>query len=361
MGAVAMAVNGKPVSNVVMEIQDDNQEKGMSFMEASRGLFTKLSGIYASMYNQCKADYISGESYASEADFVEGMKNRCFGDFVKEDPDINSEEPSKEIRQVYIDIHGSMMDDILIDDLAEAKKVEKVTIDPVTIDGTKKEYTADEKIVNAAVKKDGVKCVNKDYVFHISHNRSSFVHDVTISDPKGATIGSYQIDPGYIIPGKVSVFVPLANGMFHFVPLEEHDILKKVFINHEPVSAEDISKIQAKYYLPNQEVYKYIDISKIRISSLSTDDKHILSDNLTKICDITKTYHEGSEGARYRFTKFKNVNNFNLISDNGVTYPYASWNGMHSNVIDNTSIKVENGNIELRNQSGAVIFTTNAQ
>ena len=333
------------------------------------------------IYDNCKGNYKIG-LYKSEQAFCDDMEHRGLSDNLEKDPEINAVEPSSEPIEAYVlrtkdDKVEEEKDNIVVTLIHEAgsfinKIISKAEeeIDNAEIDDAidKVEVQAVDK--NTKIEEKAIKDINvalikmfekgSGYIVSTRHTAGAHTYDVVFKNPNGDIIGIYQIDPGYVVPGKYSMLVVLRqDGYGEFIPIDEIDIIANVVLNHQVPSEAEIAEIKDKYYLKNEEIYKYVDISKIKLTSLTGEDMDKLSDNLTKLVNKTKEFYGATEiqgGARYRVTKYKNPDNINLISDTNVTFPYASWGNANSNLVDNTSAKIKNGTLVILNQSGEVIY-----
>lgn len=361
-----------------IDVQDLAQK---TYEELDQEIKNTQAKLNQETYDNCKIGFKAG-FYKSEKAFCEAMEHRGLGEILEKDPDINAVEPSVEPIEAYVLrtkddtieeekenivvalIHeaGSIVNNIIHRAEEEIDNAEADdAIDKVEVQATDKNSRIEQKTIKD-INTSLVKIFEKGsgYVVSTRHMAGAHVYDVVFKDPKGDIMGVYQVDPGYVVPGKNSMFVVLRqDGYGEFIPIDEIDIISNIVLNHQVPTEGEIAEIKDKYYLRNDEIYKYVDVSKIKLTSLTGEEMDRLSDNLTKLVNKTKEFYGATEiqgGARYRVTKYKNPDNVNLLSDTNVTFPYASWGGANSNLVDNTSAKIKNGTLVILNQSGEVIY-----
>lgn len=166
---------------------------------------------------------------------------------------------------------------------------------------------------------------------------------------------SYIIDPGQIMGTGYGVkcnYHDYRSGVIDdiFVSVTHKDILKKVFTNPLYVLTPEEAQKVFLDYLPDMNIYKFIDMSKALefLPKLSQDEKLILNRKLASIiyANLFAGYSEIPFGTpRLRFRSFKSVNDFVLVSDNKCKSAITDCSDI---IVDGVIIKVKEKGFNLK-------------
>ena len=178
----------------------------------------------------------------------------------------------------------------------------------------------------------------------VSYEQSGDLILMHVGDGKGLD-NVYTVDPGICVGNGYNLLYayPGVDGRMNntFINIYKHkDIISKILHNPNYIfSTEEYAAVTADM-LENTMIYKYVDFSgmKKHIININDDDKKILSDILSYIINDKGWV---PDAPRFRFTKFKDAQNFTLISDKNVKTPISSIQQV--DILDGYEVVVNDG------------------
>jgi len=142
-----------------------------------------------------------------------------------------------------------------------------------------------------------------------------------VIDPNGQP-HPFLIDPNMIIGNGYCLLATASTTGTSLINIAEHrDIVKKIIENYNYILTDDEYKNIKKGQFINEELYAILDMSGMsdNIKSMSDKDMKLLEDKLNHIFGIKNPVFLGLQFIpRFRFSVFKSINDFTLVSDSKV-------------------------------------------
>lgn len=183
----------------------------------------------------------------------------------------------------------------------------------------------------------------------------SGLYDVRISTPMNPEV-MRVVDSGSVT-GYPSLCINTAANNSLYVPIVEENrnyIATALVDQIATLDFNEANNILARYYAPNQDVMKYIDLKGMQknLEKMTADDKAKFYNGLSAVIDKMR-FEIGRLGLqdipRIRISNFKSVDEFYMMADKGCLSP-LSWNYGTSPVISATPISIwwKNGKVTMK-------------
>lgn len=185
----------------------------------------------------------------------------------------------------------------------------------------KKELDRVANLIKGYVDK-GTEIIVQKTVYHGMNDSGTY--DLTIKDNNGQRV--YTLDKGSIIPGRLSVIALIESNNTIAVPVvkQHKELLRKLFKSIYVLSNDEAVSIYNKYFLTDMHLYWNIDFTDaLFLVNMNKDNKEIFTKNLNFVLQSLKA--STGKDMRYRISKFKWINDFELSSDSKCVSPVGGF------------------------------------
>ena len=178
-------------------------------------------------------------------------------------------------------------------------------------------------------------------------------------DPRYTIEDIYVIDNGKVMGrDKIYILANVPNDTV-FVSVDDHeDIVKNVLANKFYILNPNEFQQVIEDYFNNLTLYSYIDMSNTGfLNKLSKDDFIKLGKKLTFIINKVKEQTKTSQPPRFRFKKWKSVNDFSIVSDGKVISPLENTGETSAVIVDGLTFIVKGDKITQKLKDGSIEYT----
>lgn len=171
------------------------------------------------------------------------------------------------------------------------------------------------------------------------------------------SVGTLTIDPNVVIGDGINIIAasPLG-GSTAFNVAKNRDIVKKLLENPNYIMTKDEYLRSRKGQFVNDELYSVVDMSGMSkyVGQMSKEQKDMFEKRLQTIF-MTPNPFFATFGTipRFRFSIFKNVNEFTLVSDDKVKVPFVANNVVPGCVI---TVSEKSYNVQYNNNAVSIQF-----
>lgn len=170
---------------------------------------------------------------------------------------------------------------------------------------------------------------------------------------------NYIIDDGKVMGlGKIYVLANIPGDTI-FVSVDDHeDIVRNVLATKFYVlNPNEIQQVIEDYF-NNLAVYSYIDMSNTSfLNDISKKDFVKLGKKLTFIVNKVKELSKTSEYPRFRFKKWKSVDDFSIVSDGKVISPLEHTGETSGVIVDGLTYTVKGDKVTQKLKDGSIEYT----